>query len=216
MPSVFSALRAGIVSCCAALGHAGVAGLFFSSGSESWRVLMYQLCFGFGMVGLLDLGCQPTALASARRRAMMATLSVRFTQVCPPAERGWRTGAPGRCTGGAMAEAFGFYADNILTKDHFEACMRVLRSRMRSSRVASRSWSAPLPAHLMLAGFGCTAVAGMADVSDGPLLREPNALYRGAFFADRGYNRKASPRKFLGEGLEPVSSRHRHLWRYVR
>jgi hypothetical protein len=62
-------------------------------------------------------------LASLRRRAMMTTLafdSLRF------ARRLRDAGVPepqADAQAELMAEAFGFYADNILTKDHFEAVL---------------------------------------------------------------------------------------------
>jgi len=55
-------------------------------------------------------------------------VGIQFAQVCSPPQGGGRSGDPvpepqADAQAELMAEAFGFYADNILTRDHFEAVL---------------------------------------------------------------------------------------------
>ena len=126
----------------AAVFSAGVGGLFvrakwswqnepFGLGpDESWLVLMYQFGQGFGMLGVCCLGqaWQGRSTCQYPQEGYDGDFGIRFAQVCSPPQGGGRSGDPvpepqADAQAELMAEAFGFYADNILTKDHFEAVL---------------------------------------------------------------------------------------------
>ena len=89
-----------------------------------WTVLMYHCGREFAML----LIRQEAGTCQRPQESYHGDIGIRFAQVCPQAERGGRSGAPvpesqADAQAELMAEACGFYADNILTKDHFEAVL---------------------------------------------------------------------------------------------